>query len=66
MLTGTSPDGVDTETVTYNTVGTYTITIKVKSSMETVIKTKQIICQEKITRDLIITSDHPKDFTNSG
>lgn len=66
LFLGTSPGGVDTQTTTYNTVQTYTITVTVTSPMETVVQTKQIVCQEKITRDLAITSDHPRDFTASG
>ncbi|XP_071129607.1 polycystin family receptor for egg jelly-like isoform X3 [Mytilus edulis] len=63
---GVSPSGSDTKVATYPTEGTRTIKITAKSTMETIVTTKDIICQLKITEDPVVTSNHPQNFNLVG
>ncbi|CAC5393551.1 unnamed protein product [Mytilus coruscus] len=63
---GVSPSELDTKVATYSTEGTHTITITAKSTMETIVTTKDIICQKKITIDPDVTSNHPQNFNLGG
>ncbi|VDI39976.1 Hypothetical predicted protein, partial [Mytilus galloprovincialis] len=63
---GVSPSGSDTKVATYPTEGTRTIKITAKSTMETIVTTKDIICQRKITEDPVVTSNHPQNFNLGG
>lgn len=62
LISGVSPSGSDTKVATYPTEGTRTIKITAKSTMETIVTTKDIICQLKITEDPVVTSNHPQNF----
>ncbi|XP_033750161.1 uncharacterized protein LOC117334568 isoform X2 [Pecten maximus] len=62
---GVSPNGVDTFTATYTTVGNYTITVTAQSRLETKTQTYVIVCQSKVTDNFVFVTDHPQEFPNS-
>ncbi|XP_069123973.1 polycystin family receptor for egg jelly-like isoform X2 [Argopecten irradians] len=63
--TGVSPNGVDTFTATYSTVGNYTITVTAVSLLETKSQTYIIVCQSKITENYVFVTDHPQEFPSA-